>query len=108
MSYLKCVFRATKEDLNLDRSYELYMCKGLFDSWLVITAYGRYGAGQGARPSIQSFFELEEAKKCVKKIIKKRLHAMKRIGCNYEIIKCSSSDDLVGFLNESHLRSRFS
>jgi hypothetical protein len=97
MSYLKLVLRATKLDVNLDRSYEIYMCQGLFDSWLVITAYGRYGAGQGALPKIQSFSAREDAKKCVNKILKKRLNAVKRIGCNYDVIKCVESEGRVDF-----------
>jgi hypothetical protein len=87
ISFLKLVLRAKNIDSNIDRSYEIHMCKGLFDSWLVITAYGRYGAGQGARQTIQSFYTLDDAKKCVYKIMKKRLNAFQRIGCNCEVIE---------------------
>lgn len=95
MSYLKIVLRATRPDANLDRAYEIHLYKGLFDSWLVITAYGRYGAkGRGAFQKTHSFFVLEEAKQFIDKTLNKRLNAFKRIGCNYEIIKRSSSADL--------------
>ena len=95
MSYLKIVLRATNPESNLDRAYEVHLNKGLFDSWLVITAYGRYGAGgRGARQKTHSFFVLKEAKDFVEKILKKRLNAAKRIGCNYRIIHNRSSPDM--------------
>jgi hypothetical protein len=96
MSYLKLVLRATKLEDNLDRSYEIHMCKGLFESWLVITAYGRYGAGQGALQKIQSFYTLDDAEKCVYKIMQKRRNAFQRIGCNYEVIERVTSERAGG------------
>ena len=91
MSYLKLILRAEKQELNINRVYEIYLNKGLFDSWVVITAFGRYGAG--SQQKVSGFILLEEAKKFISKILKKRLNAKARIGCNYKIIKrCSSVD----------------
>ncbi len=91
MSYLNFVLRAIKPEINVNRVYEIYVSKGLFNSWVVMTAYGRYGAG--SHQKIHSFFSLEEAKAFVNKILKKRFNAEKRVGCNYIIIKrCSSAD----------------
>ena len=42
MSYLKIILRAEKQELNINRVYEVHLNKGLFDSWVVITAFGRY------------------------------------------------------------------
>ena len=95
MSYLKLVLRATKLDANLDRCYEIHLGKGLFNSWLVVIAYGRYGAkGRGARQKTHSFFVLEEAKNFIGKILNKRLNSVNRIGCNYKIIRRIVSADL--------------
>jgi hypothetical protein len=94
--YFKIVLRAIKPDANLDRCYEIHLGKGLFNSWLVVIAYGRYGAkGRGAHQKTHSFFILEEAKNFIGKMLNKRLNAAKRIGYNYEIIKRVSSIDLL-------------
>ena len=91
MSYITLTLRAIKQETNINRVYTVYLCKGLFDSWCVITAFGRYGAG--AQQRIHSFFTCEEAQGFVKKILKKRANAEKRIGCNYTLVKRSASDD---------------
>ena len=91
MSYLKIILRAEKQELNINRVYEVHLNKGLFDSWVVITAFGRYG--YGAQQRIYSFFVLDEAKEFIRMIMKKRFNAEKRVGCNYKIIKRSSSAD---------------
>ena len=91
MSYLKLILRAEKQELNINRVYAIYLNKGLFDSWVVTTAFGRYGAG--SQQKVSSFTLLEEAKEFIAKIVKRRFNAEKRIGCNYKIIKrCSSVD----------------
>ena len=93
MSYLNVVLRAVKPETNVNRVYEIYISKGLFNSWVVMTAYGRYGAGSNQK--IHSFFSLEEAKAFVNKILKKRFNAEKRIGCNYSLVKRGSSGDFI-------------
>ncbi len=96
MSYLKIILRAEQPEMNVNRVYEVHLNKGLFNSWVVMTAYGRYGAG--SQQKVHSFFLLEEAKEFISKILRKRFHAQKRIGCNYQIVKRSSSldfDELV-------------
>jgi hypothetical protein len=93
MTYLKIILRASRPETNLDRSYEIHLCKGLFNSWSVITAYGRYGIGNSARQKVESFFTIEEAHAYVDRIIKKRLNAKRRIGCNYAITKHISSGE---------------
>jgi hypothetical protein len=94
MSHLNLVLRAVKPEINVNRVYEIYVSKGLLNSWIVMTAYGRYGSG--SHQKIYSFFSLEEAKVFVNKILRKRFNAEKRVGCNYSLIKRSSSD---GFMN---------
>ena len=91
MSYITLTLRAIKPDTNVNRVYTVHLCAGLFDSWCVITAFGRYGAG--ARQRVHSFFTCEEAKAFVMRILKKRVNAEKRIGCNYTLVKRSASGD---------------
>ena len=93
MSYLRLTLRAIKTEINVNRVYEVHLSKGLFDSWIVLTAYGRYGSG--THQKIHSFFSLEEAKAFVSKILKKRFNAEKRVGCNYSLVKKSFSDDFM-------------
>ena len=93
MSYLHLILRARQPEININRVYELRVDRGLFNSWLVIIAYGRYGVGLSQR--IHSFFTLEEAKTFVNKTLKKRSKAEKRIGCSYHLISRSSSNDFI-------------
>lgn len=93
MPYLHLILRARKPETNVNRVYELRLDKGLFNSWLVIIAYGRYGVGLSQK--INSFFTLEEAKTFVNKTLKKRSKAEKRIGCSYHLISRSSSNDFI-------------
>ena len=74
--------RAINPARNLDRSYEIIAHKGLFDSWLVITAYGRYGH-KGGQTRTTIFDTERQAQNFVDKVLKKRLNASKRIGCDY-------------------------
>ena len=90
MSYLKLTLRAIKPEINVNRVYEVHLNKGLFNSWVVLTAYGRYGSG--SHQKIHSFFSLEEAKEFVNKILKRRFNAVKRVGCNYSLVKQNYSD----------------
>ena len=91
MSYIKLVLRAVKPEKNINRVYEILLNKGLFDNWIVLTAYGRYGAG--AQQKVYSFRALDEANEFISRILKKRFTAEKRAGCNYALIKRSSSFD---------------
>jgi hypothetical protein len=93
MSYLHLILRARQPEININRVYELRVDRGLFNSWLVIIAYGRYGGGFSQK--IHSFFTLEEAKTFVNKTLKKRSKAEKRIGCSYHLISRSSSNDFI-------------
>lgn len=93
MSYLKLILHAEKPEKNINRVYEILLNKGLFNSWVVMTGYGRYGAG--SQQKIYSFFALEEAKKFIHKILKKRFNAEKRVGCNYSLVKRRTSDSFM-------------
>ena len=94
MSYLHLILRAVSRETNVNRIYELRVDRGLFNSWLDIVAYGRYGGGFCQK--IHSFFTLEEVKTFVNKSLKKRSKAEKRIGCHYTLISRSYSSWLWG------------
>jgi len=81
------VLRAVKPETNVNRVYEIRINKGLFDSWLVIIGYGRYGGGTCQK--IYSFFNELDATAFVHKNLKKRFQSHKRIGCYYKIVKAS-------------------
>lgn len=44
MFYLHLILRAIEPDTNVNRMYEIRRDKGLFESWLVIIAYGAYSS----------------------------------------------------------------
>ena len=93
MPYLHLILRAIKPETNVNRVYEICVDRGLFNSWLVIIAYGRYG--RGACQKIHSFFTMEDAKKFVQKTLKKRFSSQKRIGCYYKIVKANALAEVV-------------
>jgi len=93
MSYLHLILRAIKPETNVNRVYEIRLDRGLFESWLVIIAYGRYGGG--ACQKIHSFFTVEDARKFVQKTLKKRVNSQKRIGCYYKIVKAIGLENVM-------------
>ena len=93
MSYLHLILRAIEPDTNVNRMYEIRIDRGLFNSWLVIIGYGRYGGGACQR--IYSFFDMKEATAFVHKKLKKRFQSHKRIGCYYKIIKANGLTDIM-------------
>ena len=93
MSYFQLVLRAVKPELNVNRAYTIYLNKGLFGSWVVMIAYGRYNV-RGQQKNYP-FFSLQDSKKFIKKTLSKRLKAEKRIGCNYSIVHQKVSEDFM-------------
>ena len=85
MPYFHLILRAIRPESNLNRVYEIWLDRGLFESWLVLTAYGRYGGGTTQKN--HSFSTLEDARAFIDKTLSKRLKAEKRIGCDYKIVK---------------------
>ncbi len=92
MPYLHLILRAVRPETNLNRVYEVWLDRGLFESWVVLTAYGRYGGGTTQRN--RSFSTLEEARAFIDKVLNKRLNSQNRIGCNYELIAKKYSNDI--------------
>lgn len=80
-TYLKAV-NHTK---NVNRWYSLRVGQDLFGEWILITQWGR----QGFKGQYKEYVFSDEGliQKEVKRILKKRLNAKTRIGCNYEIIE---------------------
>ncbi len=78
--YIK--MRAINLAVNVDRAYEILFQRGLFNSWVVIISYGRYGQ-KGGQTKTYSFDLEAQAQSFFNKTLKKRLNASKRIGCNY-------------------------
>jgi predicted DNA-binding WGR domain protein len=91
MSHLNLILRAINLEKNVNRVYQIQVCRGGFNSWLVIINYGRYGGG--TRQTIHSFWTLEEAKVFVDKTLKKRSSSMMRIRCNYQLTSKNYSEE---------------
>lgn len=92
--------RATLPAKNLDRDYTIWVQKGLFNLWVVNILYGKWGAARHHK--IQYSFEApEQAQRFIKKTVRKRLNAQKRIGCNYKPAHTSGSEKDLKFWFES-------
>lgn len=75
--------KACNPTRNVFRFYRLSLEKDLFGAWVVTSCYGRMGSkGTIKRKSDPSY---GRAKRIYDRILKKRLHAKARLGCDYEI-----------------------
>jgi predicted DNA-binding WGR domain protein len=86
------LLNADYPDLNIRRSYFIEAGQDLFGDWIVEINYGRIGCK--GRKKVTLLKNEEEAKKIVKKHLKKRESAIKRIGVSY-VIKLFHGRDWV-------------
>ena len=96
--YLNIKLRAINPNKNVNRVYNIKMDNDLFNSYSVITERGRYG--KPLLPKIEKFTNETNLKQFLKKNLKKRLNAAKRIGCDYKIIKKKYSQEFKDILAE--------
>lgn len=72
---------------NIFRWYSLRVDQNLFGEWCLSISYGRIG--QRGHSKQYRWSELAVLMTQIKSILRKRLNAANRIGCNYEIIAFS-------------------
>jgi predicted DNA-binding WGR domain protein len=72
---------------NIYRWYSLRVDQNLFGEWCLSISYGRIG--QRGQSKQYQWSELALLMTQIKVILRKRLNATNRIGCNYEIITFS-------------------
>lgn len=72
---------------NIYRWYTLRVDQNLFGEWCLFISYGRIG--QRGQSKQSQWSELAVLMAQMKSILRKRLTATNRIGCNYEIIAFS-------------------
>lgn len=78
---LQVSLKACNPKRNLFRFYTLSLDRDLFKDWVVTSCYGRIGCRGTIRR--KSYTSYKEAKGIYNRILKKRLNAKSRIGCNY-------------------------
>lgn len=76
--------RAKYPPKNIYRWYKIRVDKNLFGEWCLYLSYGRIG--QRGQLKLSFWNDLSLLLRQLKSILRKRLNATKRIGCNYEII----------------------
>ena len=74
--------KAQNSEKNIYRFYTIFMDKDLFGFTCIHTCYGRIGTK--GRLKSYAFDKTEQAETFLKKILKKRLSAYKRIGVDYK------------------------
>jgi predicted DNA-binding WGR domain protein len=72
---------------NIFRWYSLRVDQNLFGEWCLSISYGRIG--QRGQSKHYQWSELAVLMTHIKGILRKRLNATNRIGCNYEIVTFS-------------------
>ena len=77
------------------RAYRIEFGKDLLEDWLIKTTFGKIGK-RGTTKNY-AYPNPQLAYKNIRETLKRRFTAQKRIGCNYEVKKCSMnlSDDLM-------------
>ena len=76
--------KAINPDKNIYRWYEIKQSHNLFGTWSLIISSGRIGTK--GRTRVLPFKTKTEMTTTLQKILKKRLTAERRIGCNYALI----------------------
>jgi len=76
--------RAQNPDKNMDRGYSLFITPGLFNTETVVINYGKYG--KQTQHKVYAFECKKEMLSFVRRILRKRFTAYKRIGTNYEVV----------------------
>jgi hypothetical protein len=75
---------AALPDDNLFRTYRVSVGRDLFEEWTVSIGYGRIGCT--GRERVAHCATLDEAKRVVATMLKRRASAPRRIGCPYRIV----------------------
>lgn len=70
---------------NIYRWYTIRVDKNLFGEWCLCLSYGRIGQRGQLKQSFRN--DLTLLIRQLKSILRKRLNAANRIGCNYEIVR---------------------
>jgi len=76
--------QAINHKKNVNRTYEIILDKGLFNTFIVLVGWGR--CNTTGKQVAHSFDTQEDAQDFIRKKINKRQNAIARIGCNYEIV----------------------
>jgi predicted DNA-binding WGR domain protein len=79
--------RAQHPQNNIFRWYSLRVDQTLFGEWCLSISYGRIG--QRGQLKLSFWNDLTLLLRHLKAILRKRLNAANRIGCNYEIVTFS-------------------
>jgi len=85
MLSLPLLLKALNPPQNVNRWYSLRIGQDLFGEWILLTQWGRNGFKGQSKEYVFSNEDL--AQKKFQYILKKRLNAQKRIGCNYVRVK---------------------
>lgn len=78
------ILRATNPLLNMDRVYEIWLDRGLFNKWTVLIAHGPFKGGLTQRTYV--FESKTDAQGFIEKLIKQKCNSKKRIGEDYKVI----------------------
>lgn len=97
-------FEAQNPILNLNRYYEIDIIRDLLGDWVIMTYYGRISyKGQRRQYGYSSF---EAMSKKLNEILRKRLHAHTRIGCNYSLVSSNAFGELKTILENASLTKK--
>lgn len=86
---LTVAFEAHNTERNHHRHYRVTVGRDLLDDWTVAIRYGR--TGQGGRELRYAAAGADEMKAIIRDRLRRRLSALKRIGCPYRLAAISAA-----------------
>lgn len=93
---------ANAPDGKLSRYYCLYLTKDLLRDMLLTTYYG--GAGKKGRYLYQVCHDTDKIRRSLRAKLSKRLNAVKRIGCNYQIVQYRADEEFESQVLQGRLK----
>ena len=89
MTVFRISAEAHDDDRNVHRVYTIAVGQDLFDDWVVEIRFGRKGTR--GRDQVRRFASMENAQSEVRRRLRRRVSAPKRIGVSYQVTQLSAA-----------------
>lgn len=90
---LNVAFEAHNFEKNHHRRYQITLGRDLLDEWTVSISFGR--AGQAGREMRYAAADAKDIQAIIRKCLRRRLSAPKRIGCPYRLASLTAAPGIL-------------